>query len=309
VTSPGVRGSGAGGGVSFLDRHREGVDRALSQVAAEAVEGLRSPLGPAVEYALSTSGKRLRPVLCIAAYSAARGVVDVPEAVYRLSCALEIVHTYSLVHDDLPSMDDDDLRRGRPTLHRVFGGPLAIVAGAALLPLAVATLSRNSSELGLSPEERGQLVIELATAAGAEGMVGGQLLDLEGEHGGVTPETLEDIHRRKTGALLTSSLRIGALAGRAQSDLLEALTRYGGALGLAFQIADDLLDVEGSSADLGKTAGRDVALRKASYPSIYGVEEAKSLSREMISQAKEALEGYDLPHLIALADFVVDRRS
>jgi geranylgeranyl diphosphate synthase type II len=270
ATEAGVAGARAEPG--FLVRERERVDEALREVVAQRapafVERLRKP----VEYALSSPGKRIRPVLCVAAYRAATGVTIVDADVYRLSCALEIVHTYSLIHDDLPCMDDDDLRRGRPTLHRVYDNAVAIVVGAALLPLAVDVLGGGAAALGLTDEERAALVIELTDAAGPSGMVGGQLLDLRAESRQVDGEELEKIHKAKTGTLLTASLRIGALAGRASEDLLSALTAYGRALGLAFQIADDLLDVEGSSGTLGKTAGRDRELEKASYPALYGVE-------------------------------------
>jgi geranylgeranyl diphosphate synthase, type II len=296
-------------GIAFLDDQRERVESALQCVSAQASERLAPEMRPAFEYALSTSGKRLRPVLCVAAHAATQPPGVSPEAVYRLSCALEIVHTYSLIHDDLPCMDDDDLRRGRDTVHRVFGNAVGVAIGAALLPVAVRTLVGNAAALGLEVSERGALVVELMRAAGAEGMVGGQLLDLEGERREITPAALEAIHRRKTGALLVASLRIGALAGRAEPDLLESLTRYGEALGLAFQIADDVLDVEGNAADLGKTAGRDQDLSKASYPALYGLERARGLARAAVSEAKTAIAGRDLPHLASLADYVVERRK
>jgi geranylgeranyl diphosphate synthase, type II len=296
-------------GLAFLGEERERVESALRHVAADAALRLAPGMRPAFEYALSTSGKRLRPVLCVTAYAATRPSAATPEEVYRLSCALEIVHTYSLIHDDLPCMDDDDLRRGRATVHRVFGNAVGVAIGAALLPVAVRTLVGNAAGLGLEVGEQAALVVELMRAAGAEGMVGGQLLDLEGERREITPAALEAIHRRKTGALLTASLRIGALAGRADPDLLESLTLYGEALGLAFQIADDVLDVEGNAADLGKTAGRDQDLSKASYPALYGLERARGLARAAVSEAKTAIAGRDLPHLASLADYVVERRK
>jgi geranylgeranyl diphosphate synthase, type II len=294
---------------SDMKNHVARVEIALRQITEEAEETLPSCLASPVGYALSTSGKRLRPVLCVEAYRGATGDHDLPDAVYRLACALEIVHTYSLVHDDLPCMDDDDLRRGRPTVHRVAGYPAAVAAGAALLPIAVRSLVSSATALGATPQESALLVTELARAAGAEGMVGGQLLDLDAEGRTVTADALEGIHRRKTGALLVASLRIGAIAGRGDADLLEGLTRYGQALGLAFQIADDLLDVEGASEDLGKTAGRDHALLKASYPSLHGVEGARALAHRLIDEAKQAIAPFRLPLLGTLADFVVDRRK
>jgi len=311
VTMPGVGPAARAEpvGIAFLDDQRERVESALRYVAADASERLALEMRPAFEYALSTSGKRLRPVLCVAAHAATKPSGVTPEVVYRLSCAVEIVHTYSLIHDDLPCMDDDDLRRGRATVHKVFGNAVGVAIGAALLPVAVRTLVGNAAALGLEVSEQGALVVELMRAVGAEGMVGGQLLDLEGERREITPAALEAIHRRKTGALLTASLRIGALAGRAEPGLLESLTRYGEALGLAFQIADDVLDVEGNAADLGKTAGRDQDLSKASYPALYGLERARSLARAAVNEAKAAIAGRDLPHLASLADYVVERRK
>lgn len=290
-----------------LDRERERVDRELETIG-EALAGRVPPaLREPVAYALSTRGKRLRPILCVAAYRAA-GREPVP-GVYRLGCALEIVHTYSLVHDDLPSMDDDDLRRGRATVHRVYGDALAMLAGASLLPLAVQVLDREGERLGLTAAGRGRLVTELCAAAGAAGMVGGQLLDLEGERREVDGEGLETIHRAKTGALLTASLRVGAIAAGASDEVLSALTGYGEALGLAFQITDDILDVVGSSEALGKEAGRDEVLKKASYPSLFGLDGARGLARARADEAKAALRGVSSPFLETLADFVVERES
>jgi geranylgeranyl diphosphate synthase type II len=292
----------------LLERERRRVDEALEDLSRGALDGVDAELREPMEYALSTSGKRLRPLLCVAAYRLVRPLErEVEPALYRLSCVLEIVHTYSLVHDDLPCMDDDDLRRGRPTAHRVFGDARALVGGAALLPLAVEVLLREAEALGIDSGRRARLVVELCRAVGAEGMVGGQLLDLEGERREIGREELEAIHRAKTGALLTASLRIGALAAGAEEAALEALTAYGEALGLAFQITDDVLDVVGDAGALGKTAGRDEALKKASYPSLFGIEGARLLARERADEAKAALRGVPAPELLALADFVVER--
>ncbi len=302
-------GPNAGSIEAFLSGERALVEAALVTVASRAAEGLAPRVREPVAYALAGSGKRLRPILFVAAYRAARGITgDVPDPVYRLSCAVEIVHTYSLIHDDLPCMDDDTLRRGRPTTHVVYGPAAATVAGAALLPIAMRVIELEGRDLGLSSQERGRLVIELAEAAGAEGMVGGQLLDLQAEGSTVGPEHLEDIHRRKTGALLTSALRMGVLAARGSPELLDALTRYGRALGLAFQITDDLLDIEGDSSEIGKTAGRDIALAKASYPAVHGVEGARRLARARAEEAREAIRGFGLSALEALTVYVVERR-
>jgi geranylgeranyl pyrophosphate synthase len=293
---------------ALLAAERDRVDATLEALAREALPEIDAELRDAVEYALSTRGKRLRPILCLAAHRAVAAEPAGP-TVLRLACAVEIVHTYSLVHDDLPCMDDDDLRRGRPTVHRVYGVERATAAGAALLPRAVEVLVGAARSLGLGEDGTATLVVELCRAAGAEGMVGGQLQDLEGEAREVDAEALERIHRAKTGALLTAALRIGALAGRAAPGQLEALSRYGAALGLAFQIADDVLDVVGDEAELGKAAGRDAALRKASYPALFGLDGARALARTRADEAKRALDGFASPELLALADYVVERSS
>ncbi|HEX6069105.1 MAG TPA: farnesyl diphosphate synthase [Longimicrobiaceae bacterium] len=289
----------------LLEAERLRVDRELEAIAADAGRRVPASLAEAVAYALSTSGKRLRPILAMAAYRAVGGRETEPA--YRLSCALEIVHTYSLVHDDLPCMDDDDVRRGRPTVHRVYGTPVATLAGAALLPLAIAVLDGGARDLGLYDAVRAHLIGELCRAAGAVGMVGGQLRDLEGESAPVDGAGLESIHRAKTGALLTAALRIGAIAGGASDEALEALTRYGSALGLAFQITDDVLDVVGNAEALGKAAGRDEHLRKASYPALFGLDGARTLARARADEAKDALAGLRSAELVALADYVVER--
>ncbi|HEX6926295.1 MAG TPA: farnesyl diphosphate synthase [Longimicrobiaceae bacterium] len=292
---------------AWLEQEKEAVDKELDAIAERARTMVSPSLADAVEYALSTRGKRIRPILCLAAYRAVGGKECA--AIYRLAAALEIVHTYSLVHDDLPCMDDDDLRRGRPTVHRVFGVPQATLAGAALLPLAVRVLEEGAMGLGLSSEVRRALVTELCRAAGAAGMVGGQLRDLEAERMEVDARGLEEIHRAKTGALLTASLRLGGIAADCSPGDLERLTAYGEALGLAFQITDDILDVVGDQGALGKAAGRDERLRKASYPALFGVTGARALARARADDAKAALEGIASAELIALADYVVEREK
>lgn len=289
----------------LLEAERARIDGELHLIGREAREWVAEELAGAVDYALSTSGKRIRPILCLAAFRAVAGT-SAP-ALYRMSCALEIVHTYSLVHDDLPCMDDDDVRRGRPTVHRVYGTPVATLAGAALLPLAVRVLNEGACGLGLPVEARAALVVELCQAAGAAGMVGGQLRDLEGERAPVDGARLESIHRAKTGALLAAALRIGGMAAEAADEPLDALTRYGQALGLAFQITDDVLDVVGDQESLGKAAGRDEHLRKASYPALFGLDGARSLARARAEEAKAALTDLHSTELLALADFVVER--
>lgn len=293
----------------FLELERERVDREIAAISEAPEFAATGALREPIEYALATRGKRLRPILCVAAYRVASGAADLPPAVYRLACAIEIVHTYSLVHDDLPCMDDDEVRRGRPTVHTVHGVQNATLAGAALLPLSIQVLEDAATELGLPMATRARLVSELSAAAGAEGMVGGQLLDLEGEAGDVDAAGLEQIHRAKTGALLVASLRLGGIAAGAPPEVLESLTRYGRALGLAFQIADDILDVTGDSAELGKTAGRDESLQKASYPSLFGLEGARKLARARADEAKDSLADVSSPELHFIADYVITRSA
>lgn len=294
---------------AFLERERERINTVLNGLAATRAEGAPAALRDPVLYALATPGKRLRPILCVSAWRVVRAG-DAPDAVYRLACALEIVHTYSLVHDDLPCMDDDALRRGRPTVHVAFTPGAALLAGAALIPAAVRVMDEAARELELDAPARGRLVVELCRAGGALGMVGGQLLDLEGEASGeVDADGLERIHRHKTGALLAASLRIGALAAGVDDARLEAMTEYGRELGLAFQIVDDVLDVTASDAALGKTPGKDAEAGKATYPSLFGLERAREMARERVGRALDALRGAGIrsPELEALAAYVLER--
>jgi geranylgeranyl pyrophosphate synthase len=293
----------------FLARERAHVNAALDEVAREIAGTAHPALREPIQYALSTPGKRLRPVLCAAAWRACAGEPD--SRVYRMAAAVEIVHTYSLVHDDLPSMDDDALRRGRPTVHTVFGVARATLAGAALVPAALGVLDGAARSLGLERERRARLAGELCRAAGAAGMVGGQVQDLAGESVPTDAAGLETIHRRKTGALLAASLRIGALGAGAHEATLAALTVYGEDVGLAFQIVDDVLDVTASAEALGKTAGKDESVGKSTYPKLFGIEGARALAAFRVDEAVAALRGarIDSPELEALARFVLERRS
>lgn len=296
----------------YLESEREAIERARERLVEGLVAGLPEDVAGPVRYALEAGGKRLRPILVVAAYRAAGGG-DGKEAgergIHDVACAVEFVHTYSLVHDDLPCMDNDDLRRGKPTTHRVYGSGRAVIAGAALIPLAVLALARGGRALGLEGGEIASMVRELCEAAGAAGMVGGQLLDLDAEGLPVDLSDLEAIHRRKTGALLAASLRIGGVAARADRAVIEALGEYGRSVGLAFQIADDVLDLTGETAKLGKTAGRDVALEKATYPSLLGIDGAIARARAEAEAAVAALRsaGIDTPELVALAHYAVER--
>jgi geranylgeranyl diphosphate synthase type II len=260
----------------------------------------------AMRYSLFAGGKRIRPVLCIAA---AQAVADAPSGVENAACSLELIHTYSLIHDDLPALDNDDLRRGRPTCHKVFGEAMAILAGDALLTLAFEVLARLPQ---LNGDCQTRLVAELAAASGtAGGMIAGQVHDLEGEHQAPTAQLLERIHRAKTGALLRASVRIGAIYAGADQDRLDALSRYGEHIGLAFQIVDDLLDVEQSSEALGKTAGKDAAQHKITFPAVYGLERSHRMAEEQRLAAHAALEPFDgrAEPLRQLADRIVHRKA
>jgi geranylgeranyl diphosphate synthase type II len=294
----------------FLHAERARVNAALEALAPALAEHAPVPLREAIRYALATPGKRLRPVLCAAAYRVQRPG-PAPDAVYRLAAAVEIVHTYSLVHDDLPCMDDDDLRRGRATVHVAFTPGAALLAGAALIPAAVRVLDGAARELGLDAPARGRLVAELCRAGGALGMVGGQWLDLRAEDAGarVDAQGLERIHRLKTGALLAASLRIGALAAGADEARTEALTAYGRELGLAFQIVDDVLDVTRTDEELGKTAGKDVDAGKATYPALFGLARAREMAESRTDRAVEALRtaGIRSPELEAFAVYQLER--
>src|SRR5579863_9088256 len=259
----------------------------------------------AMRYSLFAGGKRVRPILCMAA---AEAVSDSPSGVESAACTLELIHTYSLIHDDLPALDNDDLRRGVPTCHKVFGDAIAILAGDALLTLAFQVLAQMDS-----PAERKiALMTELSTAAGTVGgMIGGQVCDLEGEGQHPDAMLLETIHRAKTGALLRASLRMGAIYAGADDDQLRALSCYGEHVGLAFQIVDDVLDVEQSSEALGKTAGKDAEQHKITFPAVYGLERSREMAEEERRNAHLALAGFDerAERLKQLADRVVRRNA
>ena len=259
----------------------------------------------AMRYSVFAGGKRIRPLLCI---ESARVFSPKPGAAVHVGCALELIHTYSLIHDDLPALDNDDLRRGKPTNHKVFGEAMAILAGDALLTLAFQVLG----QLACEPSRKARLVEELATSAGTVGgMIGGQVEDLEGEGKHPTAELLEAIHRAKTGALLRASLRMGAIYAGADDDQLRALSSFGEHVGLAFQIVDDVLDVEESSETLGKTAGKDAAQQKITFPAVYGLERSHAMAEEQRLAAHLALRLFDerAERLRQLADFIVHRKA
>lgn len=261
-----------------------------------------------MRYSLFVGGKRIRPILCLAAGRSVSDAPEIEETLLPAACALECIHTYSLIHDDLPAMDNDDLRRGQPTCHKKFGEAEAILAGDGLLTYAFALLS-NPNLPGPDTETRLQLIAVLAHAAGSSGMVGGQYLDIASEEKIISFDLLRKIHLSKTGALITAAVQIGALAARADQEQLEALTRYGDAVGLAFQIVDDLLDVTASTEQLGKTAGTDAQQGKATYPAFFGKEKTRALAKEAVDSACEALSSFDerAEPLRALAQYIFKR--
>ncbi len=288
----------------YLAQQRRLVDAELDRLVppeAAAPETIHR----AMRYSLFAGGKRIRPILCI---EAARAVADASDGVVAAACALELIHTYSLIHDDLPALDNDDYRRGKLTNHKVFGDAMAILAGDALLTLAFQVLAA----LDTTAERKTRLIAELAAASGTVGgMIGGQVADLEGEGKLPTAHLLETIHRAKTGALLRASLRLGAIYAGADDARYAALSCYGERVGLAFQIVDDILDVEESSAALGKTAGKDAQQHKITFPAVYGLEASRRMAEEECARAHQALEAFGprAERLRELADLIVHRKS
>jgi geranylgeranyl pyrophosphate synthase len=292
--------------VSF-EGARARVANALARLADDAAQLFEARVADAVRYALLGEGKRLRAVLLLASYEAAGGRGDAS----ALAAAVEVVHAYSLVHDDLPCMDDDAVRRGRPAVHRAHGVAAATAAGLAMVPLAARAAAEAARTLGLDAAACGEVVRTLMRAAGAGGMIGGQVLDLDGEGRLLPPAELERVHRLKTGALIHAAVRLGGLAAGASPAAQHALERYAAAVGLAFQIADDLLDVTGTTDQLGKTAGRDAVLRKSTYPAVLGLAGAQARAAALRDEAREALRSAGLKSraLDYLAQWVVARSA
>lgn len=259
----------------------------------------------AMHYSLFAGGKRIRPVLVLAAAEAAGGRVD--EAL-NTACAFECVHTYSLIHDDLPAIDNDDLRRGVPTCHKAFGEAAAILAGDALLTAAFELVAATKTS---DPSRVIKVITELSKASGSAGMIGGQMVDIESEGMEVPFPVLEYIHIHKTGELILAAVRSGAIMGGAGQKEIEALSKYGKSVGLAFQIADDILDVEGSADEMGKNTGGDEKKGKATYPSLIGLDESRNRAEELVSIALKALDGFDekADPLRAIARYIVQRRK
>jgi geranylgeranyl diphosphate synthase type II len=288
---------------AYMKQRTDAVDAALERLLP--AETLRpETLHKAMRYSVFAGGKRLRPVLVIAGAEAVGGAAD---RVMPTACAMELIHTYSLVHDDLPAMDNDDFRRGAPTNHKVFGEAMAILAGDALLTLAFRLVADNAAKSAALSE----VMTEIADAAGHRGMVAGQVADLEAEGRSVGAEVVDYIHAHKTGALIHASLRVGAMLCGADATQLRALSVAGADLGLAFQIVDDVLDVVASSQELGKTAGKDQAQQKATYPAIHGIEASRARAAFLIRDAEEALRplGPRAEPIRALGRFIVERKA
>jgi geranylgeranyl diphosphate synthase type II len=288
----------------FFEKDRALVEAALQKLLPNEVTPPAS-IHKAMRYSVFAGGKRVRPILCL---ESAKVFSPQADGALEIGCALELIHTYSLIHDDLPALDNDDLRRGKPTNHKVFGEAIAILAGDALLTLAFQTLAMAPVE----PQRRLAILAMIAEAAGTDrGMIGGQVADLEAEGKPGDKGMLEYIHRSKTGALIRASIVAGAIAGGAERADLVRLMSFGENIGWAFQIVDDILDVEESSEALGKTAGKDQAQKKATYPSLHGLEESRDIAADLERKALKELESYGdrAAKLRELAEFLVARRT
>jgi geranylgeranyl diphosphate synthase type II len=288
----------------FYEEDHAGIEAALDALLPRE-DMLPFSIHRAMRYSVFAGGKRIRPILCL---ETARMFTQNPAAAVAVGCALEFIHTYSLIHDDLPALDNDDLRRGKPTCHKAFGEALGILAGDGLLTLAFQTLAAAPLEY----ERRVRVIAEIGGAAGTvNGMIGGQVADLEAERKQVNAPELEYIHRSKTGALIRASIVAGGIAGGAANEDVERLRRFGDHIGWAFQVVDDILDVEESSAALGKTAGKDQAQHKATYPALYGLVQSREVASDLAAKAMRELDCYGerAARLRQLGEFLVARRS
>jgi len=290
----------------YLKEHKTRVDNYLTKYISSKKKNKDCPgeLSEAIAYALMAGGKRVRPILAIAGYEAVNGTSD---RILPVAAALELIHTYSLIHDDLPAMDDDDMRRGQPTTHKVYGEAVAILAGDALLTDAFNIITGADA----TPEVLIKVINELSYASGPEGMVGGQTADLAFEGKKASKEELLFIHTHKTGALLRASVRLGAIMGSADESELKALTEYGEKTGLAFQVIDDILDVTGTKEELGKSTGADDARGKNTYPSIFGLKESQKMAESLIKDSIKALKGFNgkARPLEEIAKYILSRRN
>ncbi len=286
---------------------RQAIELRLEEICEVYLSGFPANVSSAIQYGLKSPGKRLRPLLLLFAYRAAGGNSDAT----LLACAPEIIHSYSLMHDDLPCMDDDDMRRGRPTVHKIYGSRVAILGGVAMIPLAALVAGDAVRQMDLPDNTEQSIVRTLLDAGGPDGMIGGQQRDLAGEGLALPLDEREAIHSAKTGALIVGSIRMGALAARASDAAITALERYGRDVGLAFQIMDDVLDVTSTSGALGKTTGRDVALGKSTYPALLGVDGARQRAQALIADGLDCLREHGLltQELSQVANFMVTRTS
>jgi len=287
---------------SYIAARQKRIDRALDRQLPKK-NARPATIHKAMRYSLFAGGKRLRPILTLAAAEACGGKIN---RALPLACAMECIHTYSLVHDDLPSMDNDDFRRGRATCHRVFGDGIAVLAGDALLTIAFEIVSRARPT---SRYDMSTLLREVSVAAGSQKLIAGQVADLEAEGQKIDMAGLRYIHEHKTAAILTTSVRLGAMSANANSKQLNAITKFGRGLGLAFQVIDDILDVTQTSEKLGKSAGKDVAAKKATYPAIIGLDKSRAEAKRLTKQAHDALTvfGTKGDPLHALANYLLER--
>ena len=290
----------------YLEHTRLAVDRFLDEVSPPAATP-PTTLHESMRYSLMAGGKRVRPILTIAA---AEAVGTTPPGLMAVACSLEFIHTYSLIHDDLPSMDNDDFRRGKPTNHKVYGEAMAILAGDALLTMAFDLISRPDLMKGCEPSRQVRIIRELAYGSGNMGMVGGQVFDIQAENQDIDLPTLQNIHKHKTGMLIRAAVRMGAIAAGASDRQLDDLTGYAEDIGLAFQIADDVLDIVGNKALLGKS-GSDAENQKLTYPAVYGLDESRRRARRAVDEAKRLLKpfGRRADLLVALADYIITREN
>jgi geranylgeranyl pyrophosphate synthase len=290
-----------------FDAERKAIEGRLGEISAKYLSGIPAGIADAITYGLKSPGKRIRPLLVVNAYRATGGKDDAT----LLACAPECIHAYSLLHDDLPCMDDDDMRRGQPTAHKVYGSRTAMLAGVAMIPIAALVVNEAARRMQLAAEVRDRILEALLESSGVTGMIGGQARDLSAEGLSLSLADLEEIHVAKTGALIAASLRIGAVAARASPGAVLAFERYGRAVGLAFQIMDDVLDVTSTTGDLGKTVGRDRELGKSTYPALLGVDGARERASDLINEALQSLrEENMLTHeLSQVANFMLTRTS
>jgi geranylgeranyl diphosphate synthase type II len=292
---------------AYLAEKRARVDEALRSVFSDP-EGPAADVVKSMTYSLFAGGKRLRPILCMAGAEAVGGTES---SVLPVACALELIHTYSLIHDDLPVMDNDDLRRGKPTNHKVFGDAVALLAGDGLLTEAFHLMAEAEGPETPDPRALLRVIRLVAEAAGYDGMVGGQVVDIQSEGKQVERAILEFIHTHKTGALISASVTAGAILGGGGDEQVDAVNLYGRHIGLAFQVADDILDVEGDSSELGKGVGGDARKKKITYPSILGLGPAKEIQKSLVRKALDALKNFDgkAEPLRAVAVYVIERKK